>query len=480
MAYAIFWPLVAWALFSKRPVAVYLFFGAICFGAFSALPPALTGGITLLPKMVCAPLLAYRMAARPGGLAETWSAITQYRKLGLLTLFMIVSILITMFAPRLFVGQIDVIGLNTAAVQLLVPSGTNFSQLVYLFFAYITVVALFLAMRTEEDRQTVMKALVLGGAVAVITGLLDLAAHGSGLLEPFRNASYAMMTDQEIMGSQRIAGLMSEASAYGGLCVFFGSTLYFLRPMLNPQGRAAILYWGVTGTVLLMAALSTASSAFLGLGAFGAILAADWLRRALFVRVSAGRIRVFREFALVGCVLIALLLLFLMRPAMFQPAIDMVDKMVFQKAQSSSYAERSMWNTVSFRAFLDSWGVGVGVGSTRTSSWAIAVVASTGLAGIATMGGFLLQAFTRAGRHLSEGNRQALAGAKLALVVSLVPISVAGTLVDFGALNAVLFAVTAALGASAAESRSFRLRRRPQIQPRRRAAFTRERRVRSA
>jgi hypothetical protein len=122
----------------------------------------------------------------------------------------------------------------------------------------------------------------------------------------------------------------------------------------------------------------------------------------------------------------------------------------------------------------------VGVGSTRASSWVIAVIGSTGLAGAVAMGGFLLQAFMRDGNHLDNRERQALTGAKLTLIITLVPISVAGTLVDFGALNAVLFAMTAALAAPGVEALTARTRRRAPFRTRRRPPLVRTRRTSSA
>src|SRR3546814_17310519 len=89
----------------------------------SVIPPNLTGGITMLPKMVCGPLLLVKMMMRPDGLSEAWAALTHYRKLGLLSLFMLAAIVVTLFAPRLFVGTVEVIGLNTIAREMLRPTG---------------------------------------------------------------------------------------------------------------------------------------------------------------------------------------------------------------------------------------------------------------------------------------------------------------------------------------------------------------------
>ncbi len=471
MAYLLFWPLVIWALFSRRPIAIYLFFGAMCFGSLSVIPPNLTGGITILPKMVCGPLLALKMMMRPGGLSEAWTALTHYRRLGLLSLFMLIAVIVTLFAPRLFAGTVEIMGLNTAAREMLRPTGTNISQLIYLFSSYVIAIALFLAMKTAEDRRTVVMAILFGAGVAALTGVLDLATHGTSVLAPFRTAAYAMMTDQEILGSMRIVGLMPEASAYGSICVFFGATLYFLRRADPLEGGWSLPYLGIMSSVLLLAALSTSSTAFLSLGAFGAIVLADWVRRAVGERAHAERAMIFRQFALAAAVVLAIAVMFLLRPEMFKPAINMLDTMVFKKTASSSYGERTMWNWVSLQALAKTYGFGVGVGSTRASSWPVAVISSTGVPGALAMACFLLQAFTRSGKKLEERDRQTLIGAKLALIIAMVPGAAVGTLADFGALNAVLFAMTAALGAQGQpyvgrRNLSPKRRRQPLVRPR--------------
>jgi hypothetical protein len=448
LAYLIFWPLVLWALFSRRPVALFLFFAVIPFGSVSVVPTELTGGLTILPRMICGPVLALRILMRPGGLTDSWAALSHVRRLGLLSLFMLIAVIVTLFAPRLFLGAIEILGVSTARVEVLRPTGTNISQLIYLFASYVMVLALFLAMKTKVDRQRVVMALLLGGVVTVATGLLDVATHGTKLLAPLRTAAYSMLTGQEVLGSQRIVGLMPEASAFSAVCIFFGATLYFLRSGITLDRRWSAIYMAVVGANLLFAALSTASTGLLGLGAFGGIVAIDWTRRLLGERTHDERVRIFQQFSLAGAALLVIAILMVLRPEIFKPMIDMIDTAIFKKTSSDSFTERSMWNRVGMQALVDSYGFGVGVGSTRTSSWPVAILASTGVVGAIVMGAFLVQRFTLGGKGLDDAERRMLTGAKLALIVVMVPGAVAGTLVDFGPLNAVLFAMTAALGAS--------------------------------
>jgi hypothetical protein len=63
--------------------------------------------------------------------------------------------------------------------------------------------------------------------------------------------------------------------------------------------------------------------------------------------------------------------------------------MVFNKLGSQSAAERFMWNRQNMANFTDTFGVGVGLGSSRSSSWLLALVSQVGVIGSALFGLFL-------------------------------------------------------------------------------------------
>ena len=73
----------------------------------------------------------------------------------------------------------------------------------------------------------------------------------------------------------------------------------------------------------------------------------------------------------------------------------MIDELIFNKPLTSSFYERSHWNAIAWDALVSTWGLGIGFGSTRTSSWFAAIISSTGLIGAAFMGVFLVQTFAR-------------------------------------------------------------------------------------
>jgi len=446
MAYAFFWLLFGWILLARRPAMLALLFCSMAFGAFSVLPPAFTGGITVLPRMVCALALLAAILFGQNGWAKAWAAISDPRRLGLLSAFMIVGVLASLFMPRLFAGQVTIISLNSTLPELLRPSPTIYSQTIYLTVSYCIALAVCLSAERPEGQRRIANAVVAGALTAFVTGLLDMATHGTGLLDPFRTATYKMLTTGEILGTSRIVGLMPEASAYGGLCAGLGAASYFFCRTIDPAGL-----WGKIARItpflaLTMAALSTSSTAMLGLGMFGLVAVLDWLIR--FTRDSAPpeRAALFREFVAAALALIAIGVIAVLNSGLFRPMMDMLNLMVFEKSKSASFAERSMWNTVSLHAFAQTYGLGLGIGSTRTSSWPVALLAGTGIAGALAMGAFLLRFLTAAPPTGADRlHRQMLYGARLSWLVAFVPGAVSSPSVDFGVLSATLFGIMAGL-----------------------------------
>ena len=172
-------------------------------------------------------------------------------------------------------------------------------------------------------------------------------------------------------GIKRVVGLMAEASAYGALCIGSAAVLTFFAPLFEtPLQRFMCGFLAML--LLVMVVLSTSSGSYVGIAIFATVYGVNLVVRVLGlgdrVRGSAKR-----ELAISIAVLVLLVLLFISVPAIFDPAIQMVDKLVFQKGETASYIERSMWTRVGWQAFLDTNGFGVGIGSIRVSNWAVSI-----------------------------------------------------------------------------------------------------------
>jgi hypothetical protein len=141
-----------------------------------------------------------------------------------------------------------------------------------------------------------------------------------------------------------------------------------------------------------------------------------------------------------------------------------IDQAVFHKAGTDSYLERMSWSRISMAAFVQTGGYGLGLGSTRASSLAVAVVSSTGVIGALLLAGFLarglLAPLSPGGlRPDSDSNgearewRKAIIGARLAWLTCLVPSASAATTLDLS-FSALFFAFMAMAGTASAGHRA--------------------------
>lgn len=471
-----FWALALWAFAApecRRLVTLHL--ALLPFGSLAVLPAEASAGLALTPAPVLGALLFLRVAVARGGLAGMARLALAPRGMLLLAAYAVVAVVATAFLPRIFAGTIVMPWRGEVlAPTPLRPSAQNASQLAYLLMSILVAFAYARVLSRPGLRQHVLRALALGGGVAVATGILDLAMSSLGLaslLAPFRTASYALHVSHAILGTKRVVGLMPEAAAYGLLCAGYLSLLYFLRRAL-PDGW--LRRRGVPGLLIgLVAAvaLSTSTAAYAALAVLGAVAAAEWgWRWAALGRRAPGRRGLAPEaWAAIGA-MTALAGVFVVLPQLLDPVAAILEATVVEKAASTSFAERSAWTEVSWRAFLATGGLGLGVGSTRVSTSVVGVLAGTGVLGGCLYYGFLLRTLTRRAPAGDVEARLLLGAVRWAWVAPFAGSLLTGIGADFGPFLALLFG----MGAAVSDWREPVLRGSPGLTP----APARERKAR--
>lgn len=446
-----FWLLALWGLFSRRPVLLWLFFATLPFGAFAVVPVRMTGGLSLLAVHVTAALfLLQQFLLRRQGLADLLT--TALRGPGLvLTMFWTVALLVTLFIPRLLAGQIAIVPMATAylEVALLRPTVQNMSQLAYLTVSSLLVFAFATFFRSPRHQPLILRGLVLCAIVTIITGTLSYLTSYLPLdpfLDIFKSANYALLDSASISdGSRRITGLMPEASSYGALTLSLLSCLYFLRGIVDDRVQAVRLNTLIVALAILLV-MSTSSAAYVGLGILALLIGLDWFTRAFRInrpRFSYSGVRedFFLALAIIGFAAAAVMI----TPGVFEPVMERLDDVVFSKTQSSSYVERSAWTTTSLQAGLDSYLVGVGLGSTRASNFAVVLFASTGFLGFILYFGFVARLLLTP-VATGDPRLQGLAsGLKWSFFPAFAVSLLIGTTPDFGVFEALRFGILLAL-----------------------------------
>ena len=453
----IFWALIAWSVTARPRVVLVLLLASMNFPALALLPTDLTFSMSILPQFMFAVVLILKVVA-PEAITLSPKLIyaLQLRHLGYLALFLLVGLVVTVIMPRLFLGDVVIIPMRVKyATELLVPIQQNFTQAGYVTLSVLTTFAVMLTAKEPGFSTTFLVSVLVAGAVCLAAGIIDMAAASAGVeswLDSFRTAEYAYLTDATTAGGRRVVGFAPEASGYGPVCVQFAAASALFRPLYAERWQR-ILATVVAVGLVIMAVLSTSSTAYGGLAALGFIFALNWARRAVFSQ-SLGRSGLVPELFVVIGLIIAIMVILLARANLFDPLLNLFQEVVLDKPQSDSFYERSQWNAVAWNTVAATWGLGVGFGSTRTSNLFVAIISNTGLIGAGFMGIFLVQIFFRRPAQRNPLSTELLATLKLSLLPPLIMAAVVAPGPDFGPWLAVAFGAIAGIAAFAQKPRS--------------------------
>ena len=351
--------------------------------------------------------------------------------------------------PRLMGGSMQIIPLgvseyaDTGSTVPLGPVSSNLTQAIYLtgdVACFLMIVAI---ASTQAGFVTITKALLAYAVGNVFFAVVDIATYASGtawLLDFMRNAQYTLHIEEEISGLKRIVGSFTEASAFAGTTLGplgFTGTLWVCghRPALT--GALALIS-------LALVILSTSSTGLAGTPPLLAIMYATAVARH---GINLRKPLISSAVLCAPLLVIAVLLAAQLDQEATKPIRDYLDLLIFSKSNSDSGVTRGSWNTYGMQNFFDSFGLGVGLGTVRTSSFPVALLSNVGIPGTICYLLFAMSAFVR--RRGTPGSfqsdvRLAARNACLGLIIGAL---FAGTTVEQG----LLFYVFAALACSEPE-----------------------------
>ena len=401
-------------------------FAAQAAGAVAVIGLPMLGGATPTLGATIAALLAARLVLDARG-RDGAVALLRDSALAKLALAAFVwAAASAWLGPRLFAGEtIALVPVDGRIVERpLAPTSGNLTQTLYLLLSLSLFFVVAPIARRPGGARLLLRAGLAGCAANVALGLIDALGKASGagdLLEPFRTAAYALLTNVQEGGFFRIVGGFSEASSFAGFSL---AGLAFAYGCWRVSGaRFAHALWLVQFGLL---ALSTSSTAYAGL----AVLLATEAARLTLAGLRGRATRV--DFAVslgawAGAV--AALAIGIWASDWAQPYLDLLDKMLLDKATSESGLERMRWNQLSLDSFFATSGLGLGMGSSRASSWAAATLSQLGVVGFAMQTALALAPFVTplppgagpdvaARRALHAGARAGAFGWLLALMIS--------------------------------------------------------------
>lgn len=397
------------------------------FGATAAISLPALGGSTITPAVMFIPFLVWRASVEVP--KEYWRRVP---KAGMYLFAAAVwGVLCAVFVPRLLAGYVSVLtidrtapGATATAIVPLRPVSGNITQSAYALGS----VATFLAMRVmlaTRDRVLVFRDAVLTlTALDCFAAVLNLAQFYAGLpnvLAFTKTASYANFEDYEQAGLMRISGTFPEASGFAAftLSLFaFVSTLWFCGDRTKWTGLLTL------GTLAFLI-ISTSTTAYVGLTLYLSIVFGALTWKTYLV----GRLRRLRLLAIVACGLVCVMgVVFAFETPLAKAIMRVVDVFIVSKMDSDSGVERAQWNAQAWSNFVDTYGLGVGLGSARASSYPIVLLSNLGLVGTLFYCSFVGNVLSRA-RSTSDPIQQASRNAVLA---SLISASLSATVFELG------------------------------------------------
>lgn len=426
----VLWLLILAGAVRREPVMLYVFYMSLTFGGLSLLPPSIVGNVPA--DTICAAVLIAKTFGGRQNLNSFLGLALDGRKLGILTVFCVYMVVTSVIYPRLLAGQVQVYLLASGGnLSSLRPTSSNITQPIYMLTSIL--MAFVFAYRGPDPvfRRHFLNASLFGAAVLLASGVVDLAlgAH-ENLLLPFHNATYALLDNVSTGGQKRVVGFMPEASAFGAACCSQLALLYFNRIFYRGIWRK----WVVPGVCLGLAFMilaSTSTGGYLGLGILVAIVAARFVLQLIFANdITSAHLR---QIVWLAALAVAGAVVLLMLPHSFYANMRLLlDNVLFQKAYSSSFVQRSAWTRAGIAAFLHTHGVGIGVGSIRTSNWLVNFAASTGIVGLLLFGSFVLWMILPSRNYPNPQARRFATGLKLALLPGTFVRILSGTTPDPG------------------------------------------------
>ena len=320
------------------------------------------------------------------------------------------------------------------------PSSGNITQTVYAIGSFAIAIGTSVLARKPGAYATILTGLLWVTGLDIAFAVLDLvtaATHTGFILDLIHTGAYAFLTSDEANGMKRIAGSFSEASAFAT----FSLELLAVNLSLfvsRVRTRLTAFYSAVLAVFLF---LSTSSTAYVGLAIFAAAFGAYAFGR-LVLSGNARPLRLLAIAAAGGLLLVCVAYLFV--PSLVLSVWNLLDVSLFQKADSESAQERGELNTQAMRIFSDTYGLGAGVGSTRTSNYILLLASNLGAVGLVLFALLILGlTLARFRPDLAADDRKIVTAARVGMLGSMVPATLIGTIFDLGPLFYIFVGIVA-------------------------------------
>lgn len=418
---------------------VYLAIIATLFGATAAAYATALGGANITPAVMVQLFVAWRALRNEGilGVLKPMGFLKPGFWLLLVTIWGAAS---AVLLPRFFRGQFMVYSTDRdSGLSGLFPIGPvslNATQGMYAALGLFAFVAMSVTLQKVGSRQLLAKAILWLAGLNVVAALLDLAQYHLGMppvLPYLKNATYNLLGG-EVAGLMRITGTFPETSAFSQFTLTllaFTHTLWINKVYTR---WAAVLT--VLNLTLLM--ISTSGTAYVGLGVCFAMAFAFsiWY----FMRHGdMGKYSLYIWLAVLGVIGGMAVLLFV--PSAMDAVTDYFNVVIGKKITSESGITRFSMNARALDNFVDSFGLGTGLGTNRASSFALVLLSNLGWVGTVFFALFTWSVLMGKGRSaLPDLDASVVLAARHAVLANLVAACISASNYDLGVMFYILAA----------------------------------------
>ncbi len=350
-----------------------------CFEAAAAL---VIGGFGLQPGLVpslifsCFMILQLLLGARFAGMVPVYRLMRPY------LLVVTYGLIASYIMPRLFEERVSVWPQKPPPplmLTLLRPSSDNLNQDIYLInnSIFLFLAATYLT-KARLDLKSFVHAYFISGCLVAAVSAWQFASRVAGVPFPttvfYSNPDWSILTTQVIGPVPRINGPFAEPAAMAG----YMASVVCASGWLLLRGHRARMLWPLFLISLGTMIISTATTGFAVL----AIVTAGVPAAALLGRST----RLMASVLKVGLPLAALAVMTLFLAGIFIPRLNSnaatVVVATLNKQGTNSYNGRTKDDLDSLQAVVDTYGLGVGWGSDRSSSLIPGLLAGVGVPGV--------------------------------------------------------------------------------------------------
>lgn len=404
------------------------------FGGAAALTLTALGGAIITPAVMFLPFFLYR-----GWLenrVRTSSVPPAGFWLGVAVAWGLVGAILF---PRLLAETMQILIVDRESVQQaaqkvwLRPVSGNITQAGYAVGNLLTFFAARSLLSHKARLDSFRDAVLLLAALNCTAAVVNLAEYHLGLppILEYVRTGYKVYGTYEAAGTGlvRIHGTFPETSMFSAFTLpLFAFTFSLWLSGVRPAYSGAV----AAGSIVFLL-ISTSGTAYVGLGAYLCCMGFIILRRGRRASKHLGKL------SLIGLVAVtAGVAAFVFEFEGIERVERVFQATVLNKMDSESGADRAMWNRQAWSNFLDSYGLGIGLGSARASSFPLVLLSNLGVIGTFAYGFFVKHVL--AGPAADPVIEPLQRASRQAVLAALISASVSGTVFELGVVFYVLAA----------------------------------------